>query len=152
MIKNDYPFSDPEYGLWLLLSHTRMAISKARQMKIGKYIHHNQASALVTVWSENGQATPGSISRALFLQHHTVSELLTRLEHKGFISKHRDEQTRTVVRLRITGKGKAYCIEATQKELIKKIISALTTEEQEQFKELLQKLVDAAEFEIRTEQ
>ncbi len=151
MTRNDYPFANPQYQLWLHLSGTKSIISKARQTKLGKYTHHNQAAALNLIWSMDGKATPGFISRALFLQHHTVSELLTRLENKGLIRKHRDEQTRNVVRLNITGKGKAYCVEVTQGDLIKRVMGALTVPEQEQLRTLLSKLIDAANREMGTE-
>jgi DNA-binding MarR family transcriptional regulator len=146
--KSDYPFADPEYQLWLHFSRTRTAISKARQMKVGRYTHHNQAAALNMIWSLEGKATPGIISKGLFLQHHTVSELLTRLESKGFIRKQRDEKARNMVRLDITRKGKVYCAEVTQGELIKRIISSLSETEQDQLRALLTKLTDAANREM----
>jgi hypothetical protein len=61
------PLIDEYYGLWLLLSQTRAAVFKARHKMLGKYVHFNQAAALVNIWTNNGRATPAMLSRHLFL-------------------------------------------------------------------------------------
>jgi len=121
-----------------------MAIANARQQKVGKYTHHNQAAVLVLIWSLDGQATPGTLSRALYLKHHTVSELLTRLEKKGLIRKQRDEQTRNIVRLSITRQGREFCTEVARADLIERVMSTLTPDERKQLHTILLKLRDAA--------
>jgi len=142
---DNYLLNHESYALWLLLSGTRAAISQARYRKVGKYIHHNQAAALVMIWQQEGKATPGSIARSLYLQHHSVSELLTRMENKGLIEKTRDESSRNIVRLSITPKGMDYCTQVTQADFIIGIMSSLTSEQRRQLRSLLQVLATAAQ-------
>jgi hypothetical protein len=82
-------FLDENYTLWRLLFQTRSALFKARQKRVGKYIHFNLAAALVTIWARDGKVTPAILSRRLFLEPHTVSELVNRMEKKDLITKKR---------------------------------------------------------------
>ena len=120
---------DEYYRLWLLLSQTRSAIFKVRHKKVGQYLHPNQAAALVTVWALNGQVTPAVLSRHLFLEPHTVSELIIRMEKKGLVEKHRDRKMGNAVRVSITQKGREVCQQAMGQDLIRRIMSALSIEQ-----------------------
>ncbi|OGO32479.1 MAG: hypothetical protein A2Z29_06660 [Chloroflexi bacterium RBG_16_56_11] len=79
----ELPFMDEQYRLWLLLSQTRSAVFKARHKKFGQYLHPNQAAALVNIWAYHGRTTPASLARQLFLEPHSASELIIRMEKKG---------------------------------------------------------------------
>ncbi|MBN1189634.1 MAG: winged helix DNA-binding protein [Dehalococcoidales bacterium] len=136
-----------EYNmLWQRFSQARSAIVKARQKKAGKYLHPNWGSALVLIWSLEGQATPGILSEALFLEHHSVSELINRLEKKGLVKRTKDPDYKNRVRLSITEKGRRDCYEAMQTEFLSSIMSSLSKEQAVQFKTcldiLLQKALD----------
>lgn len=144
---NIFPF-DKQYELWLLLSQTRSAIFRARQKYIGQYLHPNQTIALCIIWSNNGMATPALISRILFLERHSVSELITRMEANGLVTKTRDETKKNVVRISITEKGRKIGYEAIQIDFIKKIISVLKTDQQEQMRIALSQLLKAAQQEL----
>lgn len=132
--------------LWQRFSQTRAAIAKARQKRIGKYFHPNWGSALVLIWSLNGQATPGILTEALFLEHHSVSELINRLEEKGLVIRNRDTKQKNKVRLSITEKGRLDCYQAMQTDFISSMLSALSEDQKTQFKTclniLLQKALD----------
>jgi DNA-binding MarR family transcriptional regulator len=143
--------NDSQYNLWLLLSQTRSAIFRARQEKMGQYLHPNQALALCIVWGRNGRATPADISRSLFLERHSVSELISRMEEKGLVKKTRDEKKKNMVRVSITEKGREIGSQVIQREFIKNIISNLTEEQQEQLKTSLNTLLTAAKKYLGTE-
>ncbi|MCR4394549.1 MAG: winged helix DNA-binding protein [Dehalococcoidales bacterium] len=143
---------DKQYRLWLLLSQTRSAIFRARQKKVGSYLHPNQATALCTVWALNGQATPAMLSRMLFLERHTVSELISRMEEKGLVKKTRDPLKKNVVRISITEKGRKVGHDVIQLDFIRKIMSSLTEEQQEKLHEYLSILLKAAVKELGTEE
>jgi DNA-binding MarR family transcriptional regulator len=137
-------FSDKQYLLWLLLSQTRSAISRARQKKVGHYLHPNQATALCTVWAYNGQATPAMLSRHLFLERHSVSELISRMEEKGLVTKTKDPERKNIVRISITEKGREVGRQIIQIDFIRRIISNLTEDQQDQMQTGLSILLQAA--------
>jgi DNA-binding MarR family transcriptional regulator len=137
-------FLDSDYHLWLLLSQTRSALFKARQNKVGKYIHHNMASALVTIWRFDGKTTPAQLSRWLFLEPHSVSELVIRMEKKGLIVKKKDLKRENIVRISTTEKGRKFCIQAMQVEFVRNIMGALSAEQKAQLETSLSILYRAA--------
>jgi DNA-binding MarR family transcriptional regulator len=146
------PFLDESYTLWLLLSQTRSALFKARHRRAGKYIHFNLAAALVTAWALNGQATPAVLSRRLFLEPHSVSELVIRMEKKGLISKKRDKKRENIVRISITEKGRKFCRQAVQPDFIHEIMSALSGTQRNQLRVCLQILYEKALQELGLEE
>lgn len=148
----DDPFpNDKQYDLWLLLSQTRSAMFRARQEKVGHYLHPNQALALCTIWAYKGQATPAMLSRSLFLERHSVSELISRMEEKGMVTKTRDEKKKNMVRVAITEKGRNIGHHVIQREFINGIISTLSNEQQEELKSSLNILLQAAQKSLGTE-
>ena len=129
---------DEYYRLWLLLTQTRAAIFKTRQKKVGQYLHPSQAAALIMIWTLNGQATPAVLSRHLFLERHTVSELITRMEKKGLVRKNKDRKIRNIVRVSITKGGRKVCYQAMQTDFIRHIMSSLSEEQRVQLRSCLQ--------------
>jgi DNA-binding MarR family transcriptional regulator len=133
-----------DYRLWLLLNKTRSAIFKLRHRKVGQYLPPNQAAALVTIWALKGQVTPVELSRQLFLEPHSVSELIVRMEKKGLVTKAKDKNRGNVVRLTITDKGRDLCSKVMGKDLIHDIMGSLTGEQQEQLRSSLTALFAAS--------
>ena len=131
---NKKPLLDDHYRLWLLLSQTRSAIFKVRHKKVGQYLHPNQAAALVSIWALDGQVTPATLSRRLFLEAHTVSELIIRMEKKGLVTKRKDRKKGNIVRISITKKGRQVCSQVMGQDLIRDIISSLSDEQREQLR------------------
>jgi DNA-binding MarR family transcriptional regulator len=126
------PVLDDYYRLWLLLSQTRSAIFKVRHKKVGQYLHPNQAAALVSIWALEGQVTPATLARRLFLEPHTVSELIIRMEKKWLVTKRKDRKKGNIVRISITKKGRQVCSQAMGQDLIRDIVSSLSDEQREQ--------------------
>jgi MarR family transcriptional regulator, organic hydroperoxide resistance regulator len=132
-----------EYNkLWQKFSQTRAAIIKARQKRVGKYFHPNWGVALTHIWAQNGQATPGMLTRALYLEHHSVSELIDRLEKKGLVKRTQDTERKNTVRLSITEKGRQECFHGMQTDFITGIMSSLSGEQRKQFSACLTILHD----------
>jgi DNA-binding MarR family transcriptional regulator len=145
------PVLDDYYRLWLLLSQTRSAIFKVRHKKVGQYLHPNQAAALVSIWALNGQVTPAALARRLFLEPHSASELIIRMEKKGLVTKSRDKERGTVVRISITNKGREVCRRVMGQDLIHRILSSLTDEQREQLNTCLTILFNEALKELGQE-
>jgi DNA-binding MarR family transcriptional regulator len=131
------PVFDDYYGLWLLLSQTRSAIFKVRHKKVGQYLHPNQAAALISIWALDGQVTPAALSRRLFLEPHSVSELIIRMQKKGLVTKKKDKVRGNVVRISITKKGREVSKQVIGQDLIHQIMSSLSDEQREQLRECL---------------
>ena len=138
------PLLDDYYRLWLLLSQTRSAIFKVRHKKVGQYLHPNQMAALVSIWALKGQVTPATLARRLFLEPHTVSELIIRMEKKGLVTKRKDRKKGNIVRISITRKGQQLCSQAMGQELIRDIIYSLSDKQREQLRSSLTVLYEEA--------
>ncbi|MFA5309053.1 MAG: MarR family winged helix-turn-helix transcriptional regulator [Dehalococcoidales bacterium] len=138
------PIYDSDYSLWLLLSETRSAISKARHKKVGLYLPPNQAAALVSVWALDGQATPAVLSRHLFLEPHTVSELVNRMHKNGLVTKKKDMEKGNMVRIAITAKGRQVCRKMMGQEIIRRFMEMLSEEQRKQLRASLMTLYKGA--------
>jgi DNA-binding MarR family transcriptional regulator len=149
---NDQLELDEYYMVWLLLSQTRSAIFKVRHKKVGQYLHPNQAAALVSVWALDGQITPAMLARRLFLEPHSVSELIIRMEKKGLVRKTRDSKRGNVVRISITDKGRDVCTHVMGQGLIHKIVSVLSDEQRTQLRSSLTLLYREALKELGVEE
>ena len=145
------PFLDEYYRLWLLLAQTRSAVFKARHKKFGQYLHPNQAAALVAIWAFEGQVTPAILSRYLFLEPHSASELIVRMEKKGLVTKSKDKKRGNIVRVSITKKGRDICYQAVQTDFIRSIMSSLSDEQREQLRLCLSILFSEAIKELGME-
>ena len=145
------PVFDEYYHLWLLLSQTRSAIFKVRHKKVGQYLPPNQAAALVSIWALEGRITPAALSRRLFLEPHTVSELINRMQQKGLVTKEKDRKKGNVVRISITEKGREVCKQAMGQDLIHYFLSLLSEEQRQQLRQSLMILYTEALKELGIE-
>jgi len=145
------PFMDEHYELWLLLSQTRSAIFKARHKKFGRYMHPNQAAALVMIWRYDGQATPATLANLLFLEPHSISELVDRMQKKGLVTKTRDKNRGNVVRISMTDQGRKICSELVQADFIRSLMSRLSAAQRRQLSTCLSILFNAAVAELGME-
>jgi len=132
------------YNLWLLLSQTRSAVFKVRHKKIGQYLPPNQAAALISIWGMEGRITPLQLSRRLFLEPHTVSEIVSRIEKKGLVTKEKERHIGNTVRIKITEKGIETCKKVMGQDLIGEYMSRLSEEQRVYLKESLMILYRAA--------
>ena len=98
------------------------------------------ALAMLYAWGEADQRT---LQEAMGIQPGSVSELLSKLEAKGLITRERSEKDRRMVTVRLTDAGKeaAQAMPADRQDRF----AALTQEEQEQLKGLLKKLLESWE-------
>ncbi len=142
---------DEYQRLWVLLSQTRSALFKARHKRTGRYIHFNVAASLLNIWSNDGQVTMANLARSLFLEPHSASEIVKRLEKKGYVRKTKESGKGNIVKLWITEKGRDFCREISQPGFVREVISCLTKEQQEQLWTLLSILYDKALDELELE-
>lgn len=90
---------------------------------------------------KNGPMSQQDIQEALDIQAGSVSELISKLESKGFLGRQRDETDRRKVVISLTGRGQALEIRP-QEEILSQRYCALDEMQQEQLLELLDRLLD----------
>ena len=129
------------YELWLLLSRTRHLMYKARQKEVKQYgISMRNAGVLHSISRLGRGATPGRIAREMFLEPHSVSDMLSRMETRGLIKKVKDLEKKNLIRIEMTENGyEAYRKSACRKS-INAIMSALSQKEKLELWSLLSKI------------
>jgi DNA-binding MarR family transcriptional regulator len=142
---------DKYYRLWLLLAQTKSALFKAREKKLGQYVHHNQAIALVFIGAHEGKATPSMVSQILSLEVQSVSGLINRMEKKELVIRTRDAARKNVMRLSLTEKGREMAEKVRQLDFVRATISQLSDTQQEQLSSCLSVLLNYALKELGIE-
>lgn len=146
---------DPDLELWNFLENTRHAIFKARTKELHQHnISPMQAFVFFVIHALEAlgkEATPAEISRWLFREPSSVSDLLGRMEKEGLVSKVRGLDKKNMVGIELTEKGRqAYC-QADKLQSIHKIMSSLSEEERQQLRASLDKLWNKALVELGME-
>ena len=141
----NYLHVDPATALWMLIDRTSRLIGKARQRELAKYGVSVDASAVIfTVYYLGHQAIPATISRQLFLERHSVSQLLTRMEKDGLIRRVKDLERRNYVRIELTVKGWDVLQRSGKHQSVIPIISVLSENEQQELWIILAKVRNRA--------
>ena len=84
-------WEDPVYQLWAVLHQARDASHKAREREVAKYGISAVQSAVLFVISANGGRTNSlTISQWLLRELHTTSNILSRMEKMGLITKEKN--------------------------------------------------------------
>lgn len=94
--------------------------------------------SVLAIISQYPGITQKELGKRLEIQPATVSELLMKLERKGFVLREKDEQDRRSIRVQLTNDGQT-ALEAPQEE--SDPFQALSADEQEQLRSLLEKLL-----------
>lgn len=94
---------------------------------------------VLTIISQHPGITQKELGEILGIQPASVSELLMKLERKGLVRRERDEQDRRSIKVQLTEEGQKLLAEP--KEEVTDPFKALSTEEQEQLRCLLEKLL-----------
>ena len=129
----DSLYDDQDYKLWGLLHQVKHAIARARGRELSRYgITNTKAAALFVIQAIGHQATPSEISRWLFREPHSVSNLLSRMEKEGLITKANDLDRKNLIRVALTDKGHQLYNQSAKRESIHWIMSSLSDEERRQ--------------------
>jgi DNA-binding MarR family transcriptional regulator len=94
------------------------------------------------------KATPGEISRWLFREAHSVSEIVTQLVKEGMVRKVKDLDRKNMIRVELTEKGREAYYHVVKRESIHRIMSSLSKEQQRQLWIMLKTLRDESLKEI----
>jgi len=134
------------YNLYVLLRRCADTTSKARTRELHRFgITPRRFAAMNAIKQFGGKATAAQLSRWLYLERHTVSEMINRMERDGLAQRLRDNQGRDLrlTQISLTEKGKrVYEIVQRKQAVIQRIMSSLSRRDADQLAEYL-KLLDA---------
>ena len=144
-----FTYEDEDQDLWMLLTHARYMVLRAREKELQRYgISPEQASLLFMVQALENKATPTALSRHLLRQPHTLSALVDRTAKRGLVRKVKDLDRKNLVRVEITEKGVKAYDQSTKRGPIHRIMAELTPEEKRKFRKYLEKIYAQARREI----
>lgn len=116
-----------------------------RLHQCGHYLYHHTAGprqmTVLQLLQKNGPMSQQDIQEVLDIQAGSVSELISKLESKGFLLRQRDEADRRKVVISLTERGQTLEIRP-QAEILSQRYSPLDEEKQEQLLGLLDRLLD----------
>jgi len=148
-----YSTEDEDQDLWLLLTHARYAIFRAREKELQRYgVSPEQVSLLFVVQALGNKATPATLSRHIIRQPHTVSALVDRMARRGLVKKLKDLDRKNLVRVVMTEKGQKTFELSTKRGPIHRIMNTLNEEEKKTFRGYLERLLAKARKEIGLDQ
>ncbi len=119
-----------------------------RLHRCGHFLYHHSAGRrqrlVLSLLQENGSMSQQDIQKAMNVQAGTISELISKLEHKGFVERSRDGTDRRKVTISLTEAGRE--IRALDHEkVLQDRYHVLSETEKQELSELLSKLLDSWE-------
>ena len=137
---------DDDYRLWVLLNQVNDGMARARDSEVrGLGISAIQSGAIIVLKAMDGETTPTELSRWLFREPQTISQLLIRMEKQGLVKRvrrrKRNREDSTMLRVVLTQKGEEiFRLENEQRKVIQRIMSCLSPEQRLIFRECLVQL------------
>jgi DNA-binding MarR family transcriptional regulator len=136
---------EAQYDLWILMSRVYHMIAKIRNMEMGKYgILPIQSYMLYMIRAMGNATTPAQLSRFVYQQRNSVSDILKRMEKQGLVTKEKRSDVNGRILVKMTAKGER-ALELSQNRFhLNNIMSALDEEKRRELESLLVLLRDRA--------
>jgi DNA-binding MarR family transcriptional regulator len=136
-----------------LISLTKDAFDKARQKELNPINLHLRWGAIIwAIRSLGDEATLIKIAQLTARKPHTISHMLSKLEHAGMILRIRDMDRKNGVRAVLTDMGNDIFEKLNNRKSVQRIISSLSSSDQKQMIEYLETLCAKAREFIGTKQ
>jgi DNA-binding MarR family transcriptional regulator len=136
---------DAEYDTWILLSRVYRMIANLRRIELSKYeILPVQAYILLVIYKLGNDISPSELSRYVYQQKSTVSDILTRMEKQGLIKKSPASDGRSRISIKLTEKGDKVLKLSSEREYLHRIMSYLTPQKTRELISCLEILRDNA--------
>jgi DNA-binding MarR family transcriptional regulator len=115
----------------------------------GHQLHHRRGGKhgqkrILKILNANSSITQKELQEKLKIQAGSMSEIVTKLENNGFITKKRDEADKRKAILIITDKGREVYLANREKDLARdrQLFDCLSLEEKLQLREITKKLIE----------
>jgi DNA-binding MarR family transcriptional regulator len=146
-------FARMDLKLWTLLSQARHSMYRFQTRRVRQYgISISQAAVLVILRFHDDNATPANISLWLMRSRNSTSQVLSRMEKDGLITKSKDLDKKNLVRVTITDKGiQIYRGLTADMRSARRIIASLLAADRKQLRSYLLTLRDSAVKELGTQ-
>jgi len=140
---------DKEYDLWILISRVYHMIAKLRNMEMNKHgILPVQAYMLFIIRAMGNETTPAELSRFVYQQRSSVSDILNRMEKQGLISKEKKSEGKGRILVKMTEKGEKALQLSVQRRHLHNVMSSLNEEKRQQLESILEILRDRSVEEL----
>jgi DNA-binding MarR family transcriptional regulator len=120
--------------------------------KAGHFMHHKRGGKrgqrkILLILAEHPEISQKELQELLGIESGSMSEIVIKLEHKGLITRTKDETDKRMTKLMITNLGLELSKEIGTRDAEddKLLFGTLTEEEQEQLKALLKKMLQGWE-------
>ena len=138
-----------DWDLWVLLSRTYHIMANSRDAEFRKYgISRHQAFILYIIKTLGDYVTPTEIANVSFREKNSITDILNRMVKKGLVTKTKDPDLKSRIRISLTEKGQQTCKKYRLKDPVGRVMSILSEEERRQFQLCLEKLLDNTMKEI----
>jgi DNA-binding MarR family transcriptional regulator len=120
-------------------------VAKLRNMEMSKHgVLPVQAYMLFVIQAMGNATTPAELSRFVYQQRNSVSDILKRMEKQGLITKEKTSQGNGRVLIKLTEKGERVLQLSKQREHLHNVVSVLNEEKRSDLESLLELLRDRA--------
>jgi DNA-binding MarR family transcriptional regulator len=127
--EDQVPPADEFFTLWVLIAQTKDAILRARERDYARFGISNERRAILYIIQNNGgRANPVEISRYLFRELHSVTEMLKRMENDGLVTRYKGTG-RSKIEVELTEKGLDVFNQSIYNETDQRTFSVLTKRE-----------------------
>jgi len=129
------------FKLWWLFIEASFFSSKARNKELSQYgITMEQAGILFCIKVLGDNVTSAELGRQRGRERNTMSEALSVMTRKGFITKTQDSVNKNQIRIQLTPKGRDIIEKYDRKESLHDIFSCLSEDELLLLEQLLRKI------------
>jgi len=128
------------FYIWTLLRNIAHMTGRIRDRELSRYgVTLMQSSVLYMVKALGAEATPSNISRWVFREPPTVSDILSRMEKQGLV-KRTKQKRKGLVLIKLTAAGERAYESSTLRESISRIMSQIPDENLEKLRPLLEEI------------
>jgi DNA-binding MarR family transcriptional regulator len=141
---------DKLFNLHVLFTETTELMRAARRKELDEYnIRPSRSAFLLAIQSLDSRATPTLLARQLIREPHSVSEMLSKMEAEGIITRQTDTNKRNTVIVSLTEKGRTMYGHLLLGLSHRKTMAIITGEERQQLRIYMEKLLDRALQELK---
>ena len=137
--------TEATFHLWDTLHQCHFLIAKNREHELSEYnLSISQASILQQIKHSQKPMTISRLSRNIFRERHSISEIINRMVNSGLLIKEKNEGNLNQIVIKLTDQGEKAYEFSMRMDTIHENLSILSDEERECLGKLLTALRDKA--------